>query len=540
VRQYRIRYRLQHLFFPILLVTVSFAVGYSFLSWLLVFGNDILPIDEQVVEYWLPLALSAIFVATWVSPHVGSLKLSEKRNLPTLYFVIAVAVVAAPTVIAQFYVRAASGTLTRLENAWQISAAAKSKYYSARSICLARNQAIARPVTFWAGRNNTSLNFYLYVLVPVCEVSPGQPGRRIWIGLIFHKIATGRTDTERRSEWVSFVRASEQSVNTENPKLYRYLESAGINFDSRNFEKALQANGLASSMTPIILIPHKEAFEGRTGKLLPWLFRSLAIGMAIWLVLILLPAIDPKRVEEPTNRRATDGKGSRFFASLFLAPTWKNYGLPLLIDLNIAVFLVMVFAGLGVESIATDDLRAWGANYGPDIHGLGVFRLVTNQFVHAGLMHIASNLYGLAFAGLFLLPVVRNWRLLVCYLLSGLGGSLAGLMIHPNVVSVGASGAIMGLWGILLVLALFRDRRVVDSASMILLNAAIFVGLTLLFGAVARGIDNAAHIGGLLTGMVLGALIVVFELGDSADELERLLTPSTSAPFSSEHDRSDE
>jgi rhomboid protease GluP len=122
-------------------------------------------------------------------------------------------------------------------------------------------------------------------------------------------------------------------------------------------------------------------------------------------------------------------------------------------------------------------------------------------------MHLANNLYGLLFAGVLIGPVVRNGRLIFCYVTTGLGGSIASVIVHPATVSVGASGAILGLWGILLALVLLRDSRIVGLQNLILVNAAVFVGLTLAVGAVGHGIDNAAHIGGLLTGALLGAVI---------------------------------
>jgi rhomboid protease GluP len=76
--------------------------------------------------------------------------------------------------------------------------------------------------------------------------------------------------------------------------------------------------------------------------------------------------------------------------------------------------------------------------------------------------------------------------------------------MHPNTVSIGASGAIFGLFGMLLTLVLLGDARLSVVRSMVLVNAGIFVGLNSLIGAASAGIDNAAHVGGLVTGAVLG------------------------------------
>ena len=86
--------------------------------------------------------------------------------------------------------------------------------------------------------------------------------------------------------------------------------------------------------------------------------------------------------------------------------------------------------------------------------------------------------------------------------------------MHPNIVGIGASGAIRGLWGILIVLAALGDKRVVGGRSMLIVNGMIFTGLTLAQGFAIPGIDNAAHIGGLATGAVAGLLIFLFSWGE--------------------------
>jgi rhomboid protease GluP len=185
-------------------------------------------------------------------------------------------------------------------------------------------------------------------------------------------------------------------------------------------------------------------------------------------------------------------------------PGRRNYGLPLLIDINVLVYLLMVLSGLGVMAFDTDDLIPWGALYGPAMEGFGALRLISCQFVHGGLMHILSNMYGLLFAGLFLGPIVRNARLIVCYLVCGTAGAVTSLTVHPEIVSVGASGAIMGLCGILLVLDLLRDKRLLATRRAILINVGLMVSLTLSYGAESAGVDNAAHLGGLAAGIVVG------------------------------------
>src|SRR4051812_37156532 len=87
-----------------------------------------------------------------------------------------------------------------------------------------------------------------------------------------------------------------------------------------------------------------------------------------------------------------------------LMPNNQWYALPVLLDINILVYVAMVISGLGVVSFDADDLLNWGANYRPALHGFGLLRLFSSQFVHGGVMHLANNLYGLLRAGIFLGP----------------------------------------------------------------------------------------------------------------------------------------
>jgi rhomboid protease GluP len=188
----------------------------------------------------------------------------------------------------------------------------------------------------------------------------------------------------------------------------------------------------------------------------------------------------------------------------FLIPRRDAYGLPILLELNILVFVVMLLTSTGAASFDTSQLLAWGANYRPSLHGLGLFRLISSQFIHASILHLLNNMYALIFAGIALAPITRKVGLIACYLLAGLGGSVASAVVHPATVSVGASGSIFGLFGVLLTLLALQDERVAQMRSFILVNVLIFVGLNLLLGSISTGIDNAAHLGGLATGVLLG------------------------------------
>lgn len=197
---------------------------------------------------------------------------------------------------------------------------------------------------------------------------------------------------------------------------------------------------------------------------------------------------------------------------------------PALIALNALVFLAMVATGVSFTQPNTFQLLQWGANYGPLTVSGQWWRLVSACFLHIGVVHIAINMYILYQAGMFTERLFGSIRYLAVYLIAGIGGNVLGIVLHPQVVSAGASGAIFGVYGALLAF-LLRHRAVVrpEAAGAVARSALIFIGYNLVFGLATPHTDLTAHIGGLLTGFVAGYVLArpVPLLPASADPADR-------------------
>jgi rhomboid protease GluP len=177
--------------------------------------------------------------------------------------------------------------------------------------------------------------------------------------------------------------------------------------------------------------------------------------------------------------------------------------------INVGVFVVMLLTGVSMLSNPTgQDLIRWGANFGPLTVGGQWWRLLTCIFIHGGLLHIAFNMWCLWDLGRLAESIYGHWTFAAVYFLSGLSASLGSVIWNPMILSVGASGAIFGIAGALIAsfyLGEFSLPR--EAMSGMLRSVVMFVGYNLFFGAVIARTDNAAHIGGLLMGLLLGALI---------------------------------
>jgi membrane associated rhomboid family serine protease len=167
--------------------------------------------------------------------------------------------------------------------------------------------------------------------------------------------------------------------------------------------------------------------------------------------------------------------------------------------------LWLVFSGLGFVSMSGLELIEKGSLYSPYIKLDGQYwRLFTYMFLHGGIMHILNNLLSLFFVGIILEPIIGRWKCLTLYLLCGIGAGITSLLWHDEVNTVGASGAIFGLYGFMIILILMKvTDKSINKAFLVIGSISLIISLiTGMFGT----IDNAAHIGGLLTGGLLGLL----------------------------------
>ena len=188
---------------------------------------------------------------------------------------------------------------------------------------------------------------------------------------------------------------------------------------------------------------------------------------------------------------------------LALAPiTWVTYGL---IAINVLVYLAMCAGGVGVMAQNLAMTVKWGTNFGPETLTGGWWRLVTSVFVHFGLIHLTLNMLTLYQIGRLTERLYGSGRFLMLYLFAGVTGSIASLLWHPMINSAGASGAIFGVFGGLLVFVLkYRHELPKSIAVQQRASILVLIGYNLLYGFTHPGIDNGAHLGGLLGGVLLG------------------------------------
>lgn len=178
----------------------------------------------------------------------------------------------------------------------------------------------------------------------------------------------------------------------------------------------------------------------------------------------------------------------------------------LLVAMNVIVFIVLTSRGMTEDGAF---LLEHGAMYVLNVTEQGeYYRLFTSMFLHFGFEHLMNNMVVLVLIGWNLEMEIGKVKYLIIYLLSGLGGNLLSawweIQTADYAISAGASGAVFGLIGTLLYVAIRNHGRVGEISGR---GIVFMIIVSLYYGFTSSGVDNMAHIGGLVTGFLLGVLL---------------------------------
>jgi membrane associated rhomboid family serine protease len=220
--------------------------------------------------------------------------------------------------------------------------------------------------------------------------------------------------------------------------------------------------------------------------------------------------VGPRCPDHATQGRATlrapaRQRAARRVAYIRTEQPFVSYGL---IGLNVLVYLITVAQGAGINSPGGSLFAKW-ALFGPAVANGDWWRLITAAFLHANLLHIGFNMLAIGWLGVPVERYLGHLRYLALYFVSGLAGSAGALIANPTSVTVGASGAIFGILGALLVIEYQATGNIAGQAfTLIVIN--------LVFSFTFSGISIGGHIGGLVGGILATLALTRFGRGHVA------------------------
>ncbi len=179
-----------------------------------------------------------------------------------------------------------------------------------------------------------------------------------------------------------------------------------------------------------------------------------------------------------------------------------------LIAINLFFYLLSVLSSGDVVDMSNRVLVELGALYGPLVVLKGEWwRLLTAMFLHGGMTHLLMNMFSLYIVGRPMELYFKPRSYLSIYMLTGIIGGMISLIVHPQTVGIGASGAIFGIFGALGGYFLEYRRELGDQAKVIMKDFGLILGINLLLGFSIPNIDVSAHIGGFVSGFIGGFIV---------------------------------
>ncbi|MBK9283366.1 MAG: rhomboid family intramembrane serine protease [Sphingobacteriaceae bacterium] len=190
-----------------------------------------------------------------------------------------------------------------------------------------------------------------------------------------------------------------------------------------------------------------------------------------------------------------------------LTPSKGYYATPILLFLNVIIFAVMALNNVDIIEPEKKDLIDWGANFRPFTLNEGLWRLVSSSFVHNGLLQFLCNMFVLISFGRVLEPLLGTVRLLYFFLLLTILSAGASLWYYTSFLSVGNSGALFGMLGIIITVYFGRNETI-SLKKELWIAVAVLIGFYVFYSI--KGLsDNAANFSGLGGGLVFGSFFVL-------------------------------
>lgn len=505
--------KLKHIIPTYILVAVGTTIATLLFRWVFTINSEILPIKEDVFNIWIPMIFPWIPITIWLRPKLRILKF-KNDNGSMLFQMIAWGSMVGMMIASNGYLKTATGKLTELTSIEQATDL-DSRYLKLKEIELNRELGSAYTEFSTSGKYNQHLNFHSYFVYPFAvENSNGK--FKYWYGVKKKDQISNKIEPEEKErKYQAFFNRAVKEFEAYKFSEPDYFEILSHSNDREGFLNAVKRQEQFANSELVIIEPREGVYSDRNGKKFEWIFGSFGIGFCVFLFALIFPKYN--QAEHKRQLKGIKPKSDELIDMFkFLIPEGDHYVTSILLDVNIIMFLLLVFSGVHIISPNGMELLEWGANRRSETTGGDWWRLVSSMFLHGGIMHLLMNVYGLVIAAFFVEPIFGRLKYFILYFVSGICGSLASIYWYENTISVGASGAIFGLYGAILGL-LLTNAFPKDGKKGIFMFVGPYVGVSLLFG-LTDGIDNAAHIGGLVSGAILAIILYVLDKKTGANK----------------------
>jgi rhomboid protease GluP len=428
---------------------------------------------------------------------------------------------------AQSYLYQSSGELKLVSLPSEINNVEKSQFYKIQHYILNEQKIGSHFSQNVSGKNNSSLNFNYSYVFPVLDSKIEYENKisNVWFLKSFTKQINNRlSDAEKEIKYNAFQEQCIHEILNINFNSIKYFERVP---KSKKQKLALRAIGSKVPIVldrddvnfPIIIEPVTDDFEDRIGNKLAWLFVSFLITTVVFSLLLLWPTYDErshKKIINGTYRRKDELKE---FLNFFI-PKKDHFITTIILDINIILFLVILYWNYNYDIPEYLNFLNWGGSRRYEVlEESEWWRLLTNIFIHGGFLHIVYNSIGFVLVALLLEPMLGRIKFLTYYLICGVFASVFSIIYYQNILSIGSSGAVFGLFGIIIYKEWIASKN--RNNNFVLYYFGGYALISIAIGLTQNNVDNAAHIGGFLTGLFLGYIDKLIESDDDFTPLSK-------------------
>jgi rhomboid protease GluP len=495
------------LIIPHYIISTLLAIGIPLaLRWLLESVLKIELLHLETWEIWIPMCFTYVVIFITLRPKLALLKFENAHGRLFFKF-IAWAGIAYSSIFINNLFNNAAHDLVKIKAVDDFESAKKSRYYLIEDFQIRGDEVGTQVDVRTAGDKNQDLKFEMFTSVPFTVHSDDKNIHPIyWLNIVHHKRISNRISKDKKEQlYNKFIEDSWTELKDYDFEGINYFEKIGKSSNRKFFLKAIN-NSLGSEPTGdlVLLIPKFNNFNERNGDKLYWAKLSYGIGSLIYLFALWFPQFC---TESLRNYKSGNHRVDNPFLDIMqiLIPNREFFVTPILLSINLLIFIIVWVSGVDALNPNAAELLKWGANRRADTTDGEWWRLVTSMFLHGGAMHLLLNMYGLIIASIYVEPLFGKWKTTLLYFVSGISGSLASIFWYEDTTSVGASGAIFGLFGAILAL-LLTSVFTKEAKKPIFIMFGTYIAISLVMG-LAGGIDNAAHLGGLLAGAITSLLI---------------------------------
>ena len=508
--------------FPVyVLIYLGTVIGLFLLRYLLTIKFQIIDIDANIWELWIPMILPGILLLIFMQPRLKILTFKNNDDKSFFFVFVGWIFIIATTMNSQQYLIDSTGSLVVIDDYQDIKSDTIRYISFQKPFVLDNNQLGFSADLRVSGKHNKEFNYDFFYVMPFVKsnASKDDEDYTVWYCKSFHKqISNRESEDYKREVFDKFYMECVNSLNATNFNSIAYFERLGTSSDYKNGLKAV--NSIVPGTInkdkkdlPILLSPVLSKFDERAGNLLPWFFIFIGSGLLVMALLLMWPTYNKKKHDTILKGKRKNNNDLYGFMQI-LIPKRNHFIVSILLDCMIALYFLQLIQLNSSFMSHSDLLLQWGAVRKDEVFDGAYWRLFTCMFSHGGFVHLLYNGIALVFVGIHLEPLLGRVKFLIYFILSGIAASLASIIWNDNVISVGASGAIFGLFALAIFVDYFKKKSFSSNKYLISLFA-IFAGINFIYGLIVPNTDNAGHFGGFLAGVVLAYLNSII---DSEDE----------------------